>query len=158
MTSTRAPKGYRKCQRCQKNRQLRFYKTKNGRICNDCQKKRRTFTTKGARLEATYGITLDEWQAMLEAQGGCCAVCGGKRSTYDVDHDHKMEKELRAMGLPDLVATRMSVRGLLCKRCNRRLLPASLDSQVILTKAMEYLSSPPAQWILSGTLPSSDTT
>lgn len=93
-----------------------------------------------------------EWQALLQAQGGVCAICKGKRPTYDVDHDHKLEKALREMGVDPLLATRMSVRGLLCKRCNRRLLPASLDSDVILTAAMDYLGTPPAQSILTGSL------
>ena len=104
-------------------------------------------------MQATYGITLDEWHMLLRLQGGCCAICKGKRKQYDVDHDHKMEKLLRDAGIPDLTATRMSVRGLLCKRCNRRLLPASLDSQDILDSAKAYLSSPPAQETLTGSVP-----
>src|SRR5689334_10251282 len=57
-----------------------------------------------------YGITADDYDRMLAAQGGCCALCGtpspGKRATYfAVDHCHITG----------------AVRGLLCIKCNWRL-------------------------------------
>ena len=142
-------KGTRKCQRCGLNRQLSAF-TPKGRICQTCRKTKTYATTKNARLQETYGISYDEWEQLLRLQGGVCALCKGKRPQYDTDHDHKMEKALVASGLDPLAAARMSVRGLLCKRCNRRLLPASLDSVEILSAAILYLDSPPAQTILTG--------
>jgi len=58
-------------------------------------------------LRLAYGITATHYDAMLEAQGGCCAACGAYPGTKRtkrlfVDHDH-------ATGL---------VRGLLCQKCN----------------------------------------
>ena len=55
------------------------------------------------------GITDEGYQALLEAQGGKCAICGnppkeGGRRLH-VDHNHRTGK----------------VRGLLCFRCNRAL-------------------------------------
>lgn len=64
-----------------------------------------------ARLRKTFGITLAEYDAMLEAQGGVCPICcqpdnpmkgSGKVSRLAVDHDH----------------TTGAVRGLLCATCN----------------------------------------
>jgi hypothetical protein len=57
-----------------------------------------------------YGITPGQYEEMLAAQGGKCAICssdkaGKKRQTFAVDHDHDT-------GL---------VRGLLCIRCNAHL-------------------------------------
>lgn len=57
-------------------------------------------------LQYRFGITLAEYNAMLEAQSGSCAICGrtpdeeGKRLC--VDHDHETGE----------------VRGLLCNECN----------------------------------------
>lgn len=61
-------------------------------------------------LKAKYGLTEDEYDLLLAAQGGVCAICGRfetvKRgsnvSRLSVDHDH-------ATG---------QVRGLLCQSCN----------------------------------------
>lgn len=53
------------------------------------------------------GVTDEEYAAMLERQGGGCAICGATPKTrrLHVDHDHRTG----------------GVRGLLCHRCNRAL-------------------------------------
>jgi hypothetical protein len=97
----------------------------------------------------TYFITLEEYDDLLELQRGRCAICDGYRSgSYDVDHDHKMEKQLRSAGWSPRNAMRGSIRGLLCRRCNRRLLPASVDNPDILAAAITYLNGPPAHGII----------
>lgn len=76
------------------------------------------------KLRQRYGIGLEEYKEMLANQGGLCAICRGKRSyPLDVDHDHKTGK----------------IRGLLCKMCNHRLLPACHDDVVLLLRAVAYL-------------------
>ena len=53
----------------------------------------------------TFGITADEVDALLAAQEGRCAICGGAPRRVDgwhVDHDHDT-------GV---------IRGILCSRCN----------------------------------------
>ena len=119
----------RKCARCGLQRQLKFYTTPRGRVCVTCQKKRRRGASRDVRLVETYGITQADYETMLAAQGGGCAICKGKRTgNLDVDHCHKT-------GL---------VRGLLCRRCNRRLLPAAQDRVDRLESAIQYLNDPPA--------------
>jgi len=80
-------------------------------------------------LAETYGLTHEEYDALLAAQGDVCAICGGKRKyNLQVDHDHRTG----------------AIRGLLCKQCNKRLLPACRDSAMVLLAAVEYLDNPPA--------------
>lgn len=59
-----------------------------------------------SKLRCQYGLTLDDYDEMLEVQNGGCAICGmtpedhGKR--LYVDHDHETGE----------------TRGLLCHNCN----------------------------------------
>ena len=65
------------------------------------------------RLRAQYGISIEEYDAMLQKQAGLCRIClrpetvsqGGRLRPLAVDHCHRS-------GI---------VRGLLCQRCNTRL-------------------------------------
>lgn len=134
------PSRKRKCSRCLLNRQDKFFASERARVCDSCKRRSRRASSKNLKLQKNYQITGAEYAALLAAQGGGCAICGGKRVVYDVDHDHK--KEVNG------VAVRASVRGLLCRRCNRRLLPAALDSVEILYQAIGYLNNPPAERVL----------
>lgn len=60
-----------------------------------------------ANLKYEYGITPEQYDQMLEAQGGVCAICKlpereRRQVRLCVDHDHVTGK----------------VRGLLCRACN----------------------------------------
>lgn len=103
------------------------------RVCNSCTRKRTRGQTRGQRVMETYGLTLTEVAEVFAAQGFVCAICQGKRpGNLDIDHCHKT-------GV---------IRGLCCRRCNRRLLPAALDNVAILLRAIEYLNHPPAVQVL----------
>ena len=74
-----------------------------------------------------YGITLEQYNAMLAAQGGVCALCKmpgrfGKYDKLDVDHCHETGR----------------VRGLLCITCNHALGILG-DNVEALEKAIKYL-------------------
>lgn len=71
-----------------------------------------------------YGITIHDYGAMFQQQGGCCAICGKHASLYQlhVDHDHATGK----------------VRGLLCVGCNTGL-GALGDTAESLARALTYL-------------------
>lgn len=58
-------------------------------------------------VERTYGLEPGEYDRMLEAQDGRCAICGKqpRSKRLSVDHDHDTNK----------------VRALICQPCNRGL-------------------------------------
>ena len=119
----------RPCSDCGRNRAPRFFVSERGRVCTDCQRKRRSNATHARRIEQTYGLTIEQYDALLAAQGGRCAICvGERRYRLNVDHDH-------ATGL---------VRGLLCRRCNK-LLRDVRDDRVVLGMAARYLHETPAE-------------
>lgn len=96
----------------------------------------------------TYGITQAEYDAILSAQDGKCAGCGGTRSySLHVDHDHRHETDLLAAGLSEQDAARQSIRGLLCARCNK-VLRDIRDNAPNLVALAHYLSNPPARKVL----------
>ncbi len=80
------------------------------------------------RLRRLYGISQRVYRTMLTTQNGHCAICprapkAGKN--LHVDHDHKTGR----------------VRGLLCFRCNRRLLGRGLEDPKLHEAAAKYLRS-----------------
>ncbi len=92
--------------------------TKDGldRRCRSCSsvRQRAAYASRPAAYRGynlrRYGISVADYDAMLEEQGGGCAICfttepGGRGSRLHVDHDH-------ATG---------EVRGLLCVNCNNGL-------------------------------------
>jgi hypothetical protein len=80
-----------------------------------------------ARRLRDYGLTEEDYLAMLEAQGRKCAICGDEHSdgetSMPVDHCHDSGR----------------VRGLLCRNCNVGL-GMFKDSIDRLTAAANYLS------------------
>jgi hypothetical protein len=87
------------------------------------------------KLRTKYGITQADYDRMLLAQDGGCAVCGSDdpgldRDAFTVDHDHACCPGQKTCG--------ECVRGLLCYRCNL-LLGHAGDDPDLLTSAMAYL-------------------
>jgi len=84
--------------------------------------------TRERHLVRKYGVTLDDYNKMLEVQGGKCAICGRTEDTQHndvlhVDHCHKTG----------------AVRGLLCRGCNH-VLGHMKDDVENLRRAIDYLS------------------
>lgn len=68
---------------------------------------RRIKNSRKYHLSKTYGITTEQYEDLLERQGGTCATCsadepGGRLKNFAVDHDHETGE----------------IRGLLCFACN----------------------------------------
>ena len=115
-----------------------------GSYCKPCASKRnseaaqRDPTTyyriqRPSKLKRMYGITADDYYAMLKSQDGGCAVCGSKNprargykknngSAFCVDHCHSTGR----------------VRGLLCTACNRAL-GLIRDDPSVAAKMADYL-------------------
>ena len=81
-------------------------------------------------LQRTFGITLADYNALLEEQGGVCAICSqpetairkGRVLPLAVDHNHRTG----------------AVRGLLCSACNIGI-GSLAESKERLLKAIAYL-------------------
>lgn len=76
-----------------------------------------------------HGITADDYEAMLNQQGGVCAICKrvpqGKHG-FHLDHDHETGR----------------IRGILCRCCNTAL-GHFQDNLAGLLAAVSYLKNPP---------------
>lgn len=84
-----------------------------------------------AYLKRTYGITLDDYEAMLEEQNHRCKICGSEGFVMDKDR-HKIKLVV------DHCHETGAVRGLLCHNCNRAL-GLLKDSTDTLKSAIAYL-------------------
>lgn len=102
-------------------------------------RRRHPASSRAELLASRYHMTLEQYDQMLVAQGGVCAICGrpeeivdrGTRSSLAVDHDHACCPGARSCG--------RCVRGLICNRCNR-MLGLGSDDPLILAAAAEYLA------------------
>ena len=97
----------------------------------------------GRRIEATYGITSEEYWMLYEKQGRTCYVCqksNGRRKRLAVDHDHNCtEGHDPNMGCPKCV------RCLACGPCNQMIGRWNAEA---LKRAIEVLTDPPAKKVL----------
>jgi hypothetical protein len=78
----------------------------------------------GYAIQYNYGLTPDEYQGMLEAQDGSCAICDGPGTRrLAVDYCHSTLK----------------IRGLLRDKCNLGL-GLFQDSPALMKRAIDYLA------------------
>lgn len=96
------------------------------------QRRKQTSSRNHAKhIGVTYGITPEEYERIIEHQGGKCAICQratGARRRLAVDHDHKTGY----------------IRGCLCRTCNAKVLGHLRDDVEALQRAINYLKHPPA--------------
>ena len=75
------------------------------------------------RYQKGYGMSVEEYESMLEAQGGACRICGGRHvRALAVDHCHRTGR----------------IRGLLCSNCNTAL-GMMKDDPLTVARAAAYL-------------------
>lgn len=109
------------CRDCKETKYIAIMSKSHPTICRPCARARMRAwieanptrwerARRKSHLKKRYGITVDDYNAMLDAQGGGCAICGGAQADgrdfrLHVDHDHETGR----------------VRGILCGSCNRGL-------------------------------------
>lgn len=154
--SVRADATERTCSQCRATKPLSEYYVMRGNLkrydCIDCTKRRlgsyrdqegmretsaarsrawyslNREKARDTKLRKNYGITLAQYNCLVEEQRGLCAICLKPESNpgipLSVDHCH----------------TTGAVRGLLCKKCNVGL-GALSDNPALLRRAAKYLES-----------------
>lgn len=84
-------------------------------------------------LRRTYGMSLDDYNALAESQGWVCAICGHDPKTL---HANKSRQAQRLY--VDHCHTTGQIRGLLCFKCNRKIAPFE-SNEDWLQRALIYL-------------------
>jgi hypothetical protein len=128
---------HRKYQQTEKRKAYKaaWYQANKERVSAYQVKYRDKFPDKNRRyfrnhhLVKTYGITLEQYEAIYKQQGGVCGICGnppdiGRHGVarLAVDHDHATGK----------------IRGLLCNNCNSGMGLIG-DTAEHLVRALSYL-------------------
>ena len=127
-----AEHGKKPCGRCGEVKPLtEFHRTKAKSIgyvsrCKTCtaavrDRESHNENARRRKYVVRYGITLEERDALVAAQGGRCRICREEKPLL-VDHCHKTSV----------------VRGMLCRQCNV-VLGHAKDRPDILRAAIEYL-------------------
>lgn len=97
------------------------------------------------RLWTWHRLRWEEYEALLESQGGVCKVCKNPEPAghgrFHVDHDHNCCPTKKSCG--------KCIRGLLCSRCNPMIGMAKDDPEVLMAAAqylaqVEYYARPNA--------------
>ena len=125
--ASKYPQGYFKAKACKHCGASFVPKAPSELYCSDACK---DFAITEAYLKRNYGITIEQYLDMAEAQDFRCAICHHDNfpmaehhtGVLVVDHDHKTGK----------------VRGLLCHNCNRAL-GLLKDSTEYLENCISYL-------------------
>ena len=103
----------------------RMGKGKRHCYCKPCllsrPRNRKKVCRTDGNLRRRYGLSVQQRDEMLTAQGGVCAICGTIPKRVCVDHCHDTG----------------SVRGILCHPCNVKL--AAIDDRQFHESALRYL-------------------
>jgi len=131
------------CKQCRNKRNLEYFtKHPEVRAMHNARNKEkrklyysdpiRKLKYKNKDLLYSYGITLEQYEAMLKSQNSVCMICKKEEvhrnnqntgvSRLSVDHCHSTGK----------------IRGILCTKCNTGL-GSFKDNIELLTKAIQYL-------------------
>jgi len=118
------------CKTCgrvlRKEKDFRICGKYQAKECKKCQALKNVSYQRKSDYKRKYGITVEEYNSLLESQDYSCKICGKNEDEFKyhlcVDHNHETGE----------------VRGLLCKSCNTFLgkIEYNLNKAV---KSIEYL-------------------
>lgn len=122
--------GFKRCTKCELSKSIEdFSPSKTGwrgvaARCRLCQAKiavetRDAVAIRAYHLKTNYGLTVEEYDELLQKQGGVCAICSNppKAQSLHVDHDPKCCPRTR--GKQGTIKTcGKCIRGLVCYPCN----------------------------------------
>jgi hypothetical protein len=77
-----------------------------------------------------YGVTVEQFEALLQAQGGGCGICRSEVTDWHIDHDHSC--------CPTVYTCGKCLRGIFCRACNIGL-GNFRDDPELLERAIRYL-------------------
>lgn len=103
-SKNRCRDGILRCKRCRRKKDRALFTERHGPAHKVYAETQRPLARKW-RLDKHYGMTPGDFDRMVEAQNGVCAICNsppGRHPHLCIDHCHKTGK----------------VRGLLCHKCN----------------------------------------
>ena len=107
----------KECKECNRKRKHKWHQTEQG--------KRSSANTK---LKNRFGITIDEYDKLVDYVDGKCQICGAICSINNhrlcIDHSHETGK----------------IRGILCKSCNSGL-GNFRDDPILLINAVKYIQT-----------------
>lgn len=96
--------------------------SKNRRFCSNSCKDR------AAGLRKKFGLTVENYRALVDTTGGRCPICQNRVTQWHVDHNHKTRK----------------VTGVVCSRCNVGSLASTYHDISFVQRLLDYLSTTPA--------------
>lgn len=134
-TSKGSHEGIRTCTRCKEEKAVEAFPIRTHAsgsrhsMCKPCKyeyeqewKKNNPEAVLAGELRRRYGITVEQYEAMLRSQRFRCAICQRRDVALVVDHCHKTKR----------------VRGLLCNNCNHAI-GKFRDDPEIMRRAIEYV-------------------
>lgn len=117
----------RQCRRCEIAKVTRWKRD---------NRERANKNNRDSQRRVKYGIEPEQYDAILAAQGGGCAICStdspGGSGGWHTDHDHACCPGQKSCG--------KCIRGLLCVNCNLALGQLK-DDPALLRKAADYLEA-----------------
>lgn len=133
------------CKGCGSTTRVLAYPGPRCSTCWRAEKKRRSKAAKEKRVEKVYGISAEEYDAILAFQSGRCAVCQvatGRTKRLAVDHDHA---HCGVCAGPQTCGAPEAIRCLACGPCNQDILSRPLAA---LGRAARVLTRPDAPAII----------